>query len=104
MIRRPPRSTLFPYTTLFRSVVSGNCSACEEIARSQYSLIRSPSEPSVFGEPSKGLPNSSQLWRAMEEEVDHVLIQKWKHGLKHVSRSALHKGCSNKNNGMPLGL
>src|SRR2546430_10977645 len=23
MIRRPPRSTLFPYTTLFRSVVSG---------------------------------------------------------------------------------
>src|SRR5262245_64564330 len=24
MIRRPPRSTLFPYTTLFRSVVDGN--------------------------------------------------------------------------------
>src|SRR5256885_7263475 len=24
MIRRPPRSTLFPYTTLFRSVCSGN--------------------------------------------------------------------------------
>src|SRR2546422_1228907 len=24
MIRRPPRSTLFPYTTLFRSVRSGN--------------------------------------------------------------------------------
>jgi len=23
MIRRPPRSTLFPYTTLFRSVVLG---------------------------------------------------------------------------------
>src|SRR2546430_12063950 len=30
MIRRPPRSTLFPYTTLFRSVViAGTCvSAC----------------------------------------------------------------------------
>src|ERR1017187_10695082 len=25
MIRRPPRSTLFPYTTLFRSVVSCKC-------------------------------------------------------------------------------
>src|SRR3712207_7653057 len=25
MIRRPPRSTLFPYTTLFRSVVEGRC-------------------------------------------------------------------------------
>src|ERR687892_475084 len=24
MIRRPPRSTLFPYTTLFRSVVGGD--------------------------------------------------------------------------------
>src|SRR3712207_7080913 len=24
MIRRPPRSTLFPYTTLFRSHVAGN--------------------------------------------------------------------------------
>src|SRR2546425_8176575 len=24
MIRRPPRSTLFPYTTLFRSVVAGD--------------------------------------------------------------------------------
>src|SRR5258708_21122149 len=26
MIRRPPRSTLFPYTTLFRSTASANCS------------------------------------------------------------------------------
>src|SRR3712207_8800412 len=26
MIRRPPRSTLFPYTTLFRSSVRENCS------------------------------------------------------------------------------
>src|SRR5256886_12747296 len=25
MIRRPPRSTLFPYTTLFRSARSGRC-------------------------------------------------------------------------------
>src|SRR3712207_7041379 len=24
MIRRPPRSTLFPYTTLFRSIVEGD--------------------------------------------------------------------------------
>src|SRR5258708_24873826 len=27
MIRRPPRSTLFPYTTLFRSAVSENADA-----------------------------------------------------------------------------
>src|SRR2546428_6239272 len=37
MIRRPPRSTLFPYTTLFRSLISGagdrvreSCAYCEE--------------------------------------------------------------------------
>src|SRR3712207_7206845 len=28
MIRRPPRSTLFPYTTLFRSVRDSSLSAC----------------------------------------------------------------------------
>src|SRR2546422_3965083 len=27
MIRRPPRSTLFPYTTLFRSLVAGRSAA-----------------------------------------------------------------------------
>src|SRR2546426_6054542 len=27
MIRRPPRSTLFPYTTLFRSTLSASCDA-----------------------------------------------------------------------------
>src|SRR2546430_11083387 len=29
MIRRPPRSTLFPYTTLFRSLLAGHADALE---------------------------------------------------------------------------
>src|SRR2546429_3966808 len=29
MIRRPPRSTLFPYTTLFRSLFATNFSCCD---------------------------------------------------------------------------
>src|SRR3712207_6922973 len=32
MIRRPPRSTLFPYTTLFRSVVVTELRPCVELA------------------------------------------------------------------------
>src|SRR5438132_6116973 len=32
MIRRPPRSTLFPYTTLFRSVINDQCSNLHAIA------------------------------------------------------------------------
>src|SRR2546429_7313931 len=34
MIRRPPRSTLFPYTTLFRSEI---CAAVTILANSRYS-------------------------------------------------------------------
>src|ERR1041384_8590070 len=30
MIRRPPRSTLFPYTTLFRSVEAGLCKRVQD--------------------------------------------------------------------------
>src|SRR3989304_3925563 len=36
MIRRPPRSTLFPYTTLFRSRKNGSCS------RSVSACVREP--------------------------------------------------------------
>src|SRR5690349_22404034 len=32
MLRRPPRSTLFPYTTLFRSKVNLNFASAEQIA------------------------------------------------------------------------
>src|SRR5437660_2022252 len=39
MIRRPPRSTLFPYTTLFRSLARrGSCPA--SFSRSQMSVVR----------------------------------------------------------------
>src|SRR2546430_2827039 len=34
MIRRPPRSTLFPYTTLFRSVASVVAPVCNPVPRS----------------------------------------------------------------------
>src|SRR5260370_30774040 len=33
MIRRPPRSTLFPYTTLFRSVMTFRQFIAEQVAR-----------------------------------------------------------------------
>src|SRR2546429_5415103 len=38
MIRRPPRSTLFPYTTLFRSPAAGRSPASR--LRPGYSLLR----------------------------------------------------------------
>src|SRR5438270_7307465 len=41
MIRRPPRSTLFPYTTLFRSVAAGERDPCR-LAPSGSCSPRSP--------------------------------------------------------------
>src|SRR3712207_7783588 len=42
MIRRPPRSTLFPYTTLFRSPIAGDSDLAEAVkvlARAHQNLI-----------------------------------------------------------------
>src|SRR5260370_26582170 len=39
MIRRPPRSTLFPYTTLFRSGAAGELTA---LGRRQHGLVGIP--------------------------------------------------------------
>src|SRR2546426_2591282 len=47
MIRRPPRSTLFPYTTLFRSLFSEQGSDC-------VGLLRSSAEPAC-GEGARGV-------------------------------------------------
>src|SRR2546422_6526942 len=38
MIRRPPRSTLFPYTTLFRSVIGAQIWACLTLAQLFHAL------------------------------------------------------------------
>src|SRR5260221_2788358 len=46
MIRRPPRSTLFPYTTLFRSY---NCMGCHVLQPGQHvSVYNNSAEPTVI--------------------------------------------------------
>src|SRR2546427_8811394 len=47
MIRRPPRSTLFPYTTLFRSGV--------ELVRGIVVKPAHPRRPQLFGETPMGI-------------------------------------------------
>src|SRR3712207_8756422 len=39
MIRRPPRSTLFPYTTLFRSLENNNATLAQAHAEKASSLL-----------------------------------------------------------------
>src|SRR2546427_10907713 len=43
MIRRPPRSTLFPYTTLFRSCLKSNSSLSQSCTDSNCCVLRSAS-------------------------------------------------------------
>src|SRR3712207_7306168 len=45
MIRRPPRSTLFPYTTLFRSVYSQREDWDRALAAVERSLLLNPDQP-----------------------------------------------------------
>src|SRR5256885_7276626 len=53
MIRRPPRSTLFPYTTLFRSRNSVRA-ACDAGSRSDRDRSRVPPFPSLQRTSSDG--------------------------------------------------
>src|SRR3989442_7580154 len=41
MIRRPPRSTLFPYTTLFRSLLTGRRNALRAFQKREWSCVLS---------------------------------------------------------------
>src|SRR3989475_13024119 len=50
MIRRPPRSTLFPYTTLFRSYRGAACRAPASIGTSQHHRGVDPAESEGVGE------------------------------------------------------
>src|SRR3712207_8610749 len=45
MIRRPPRSTLFPYTTLFRSVAARQGLAARPAGRWTIGLGNGPAQP-----------------------------------------------------------
>src|SRR3712207_8813188 len=48
MIRRPPRSTLFPYTTLFRSDISPDMSFLEMLDVLNEQLIMQGDDPVAF--------------------------------------------------------
>src|SRR3712207_7021442 len=49
MIRRPPRSTLFPYTTLFRSWVDVRASGLDMVLNLFYVLLALSVVVSLFG-------------------------------------------------------
>src|SRR5258708_22670405 len=68
MIRRPPRSTLFPYTTLFRSILLKNSQTLPYTGRMQ-------SSPSEHGTHSRSEEHTSEL-QSPDHLVCRLLLEK----------------------------
>src|SRR5256885_12586746 len=61
MIRRPPRSTLFPYTTLFRSNIGSGMGAQLAAARLLYGMGRNDALPRGFFGKIRSEEHTSEL-------------------------------------------
>src|SRR2546428_1508180 len=94
MIRRPPRSTLFPYTTLFRSppVLSARCRptsvyipAASRLARSSISAPnRRSGQPRCRGYVDRSEEHTSEL-QSRSDLVCRLLLEKKKNTLVSVT-------------------
>src|SRR5260221_2911761 len=83
MIRRPPRSTLFPYTTLFRSATGGvavNVSPMvgvgdgvrEMVPGMVAGYVAKPGEPAFEGMPAGRVCRSQPTGRRSEEHTSEL--------------------------------
>src|SRR5438105_6043307 len=66
MIRRPPRSTLFPYTTLFRSLVDRVLPASPRIKTMAYLPLSDPDASVEFIKEFAERPGAGRPWRSEE--------------------------------------
>src|SRR3712207_7300437 len=72
MIRRPPRSTLFPYTTLFRSAVAALWEATGFEPRTASVLVGTSAgsvHAALYG---AGIPAVFGLWRTRGRSEEHT--------------------------------
>src|SRR5262245_64737118 len=78
MIRRPPRSTLFPYTTLFRSPPDGRDPAHARLSRGQALLLDHQRAPPVRrGGHHRSEEHTSEL-QSLRHLVCRLLLEKKK--------------------------
>src|SRR5258708_31827372 len=88
MIRRPPRSTLFPYTTLFRSLgrlsrPAPTAAACSAVADARAQ------ERQELGDPGRSEEHTSEL-QSPDHLVCRLLLEKKKLRLEHYG---IEPGC-----------
>src|SRR5690349_23040645 len=82
MIRRPPRSTLFPYTTLFRSRLAINSAERSLIPAISYCSRRSRSRGRYWICPIRSEEHTSEL-QSRRDLVCRLLLEKKK---KNINR------------------
>src|SRR5437660_9510977 len=76
MIRRPPRSTLFPYTTLFRSL-SATTDKIEERLEKRIEEKLHPRSPFMIGDRGRSEEHTSEL-QSRGHLVCRLLLEKKK--------------------------
>src|SRR3712207_7857241 len=86
MIRRPPRSTLFPYTTLFRSAGGGE--PAEEVVGLGCDRERTPQQHAEQRDDHSGAQQPELLTRHREDEVG-LLLRSEEHTSELQSRQYL---------------
>src|SRR5258706_2974665 len=72
MIRRPPRSTLFPYTTLFRSHLPDPGSAAPSVDAQRFGVEATYSRPEVAMRPEASLVLHGSTFRRSEEHTSEL--------------------------------
>src|SRR5258707_15447620 len=75
MIRRPPRSTLFPYTTLFRSCVAQADAVRDELQLRECQVRRQQLEDQVRLEVADAQVSMQQARAAYEAAVQSRVLQ-----------------------------
>src|SRR2546430_9056191 len=93
MIRRPPRSTLFPYTTLFRSISvmttylrreHDGGEAIMRISNAAYQMFDRFSRASEYGRVVRSEEHTSEL-QSQSNLVCRLLLEKKKKNVKHIA-------------------
>src|SRR5438270_10675720 len=85
MIRRPPRSTLFPYTTLFRSRIG----VSDQPGRSVVLPRQLSSDPELAGDP-RSEEHTSEL-QSQSNLVCRLLLEKKKKKKKQITKNKNNK-------------
>src|SRR2546430_13613877 len=75
MIRRPPRSTLFPYTTLFRSIYRGGRHPCARSAAHRSRPPCSPDRPaSAWSIPTPSRDRKSTRLNSSHSQISYAVF------------------------------